>query len=97
MNKRDIMRQPTIQILLEEMIKFQPGITTMKLWEATREWAGKIASRASVAEFENELAQLRNAGGYRVTGKQWYPAGYIAVPARKGPPKEDPRQTRMFG
>ena len=97
MNKLAIMRQPSVQTLLEEMIKFQPGITTTRLWETTREWAGKIASRASVQEFERELEILRIAKDYRCTNKQWYPAGHVAPPKLCSGPKGDPRQLRMFG
>lgn len=92
MNKKDIMRQSSMEILLEEMVKHKPGITSQRLYDTVKEWAGKHF--VSAQEFDDALSGLRDRG-YRVTNCQWYPAGYVAEPKLKGPPKEDPRHTRM--
>jgi hypothetical protein len=93
MNKLDIMKQPSVELLLEEMIKFQPGITTLKLWEVTKEWFGKLVSPGMGVEFDQSLMTLR--GKYYCTNQQWYPKGHVAPPKVHGERKPDPRQTRM--
>ncbi len=93
MNKLDIMKQPSVSLLLEEMIKHQPGITSLKLWETTKEWFGKVVSPGMGAEFDNALRGLR--GTYRCTNKQWYPPKHVAPPKVHGPKKDDPKQVRM--
>lgn len=40
MNKKDIMRQSSMETLLEEMIRFKPGVTSDRLFQVTKEWAG---------------------------------------------------------
>ena len=96
MNKADVMKQPSMEILLEELIKFSPGITSDKLYTHAKDWHGKLWYHSMTTNFEWALSDLREKG-YRVTNKQWYPQGHQATPKPKGPSKEDPRQTRMFG
>jgi hypothetical protein len=93
MNKADIMRQPTVEALLEESIKSKPGITSMKLWEVTKEWHGKVFHAAMGVEFDQALRKLRDT--YRCTNKQWYPPRHSAEAKVHGPKKDDPRQVRM--
>ena len=93
MNKLEIMRQPSVETLLEEMIKHQPGITSMKLWETTKEWYGKLVSPAMGIDFDQALLKLRQT--YRCTNKQWYPRGHVAPPKVHKAPTPHPKQTRM--
>lgn len=94
MNKKEIMRQSSMGILLREMVKHQPGITSNRLFETAKEWAGKRWDFGDTLEFDDELGKMR-AEGFRVTNQQWYEKGYVADPRRKGASKEDPRQVRM--
>ena len=94
MNKKDIMRQSSMEKLLEEMVKHQPGVTSQKLFDVAKEWAGKSWGQADTFHFDEVLRKLL-AKGYRCTNKQWYPKGYVAARDPKGPPKEDKRQLRI--
>lgn len=96
MSKLERMRQESIEQLLRWCIDHEPGVTSLRLFEYTKEWYGKVWSSASTADFERALGALHTSG-YRCTNKQWYPKGHTAEPKRRGPAKEDPRQTRMFG
>lgn len=97
MNKKEIMRQTSLGVLLREMVKHQPGIASNRLFETAKEWAGTGRwDHRDTLDFEAELAKM-NGAGFRVTNKQWYEVGHISEPKRKGPSKDDPRQTRMFG
>ena len=40
MNKKDIMRQSDMRSVLVEMIRHKPGITSARLFEAAKQWAG---------------------------------------------------------
>jgi hypothetical protein len=93
MNKLEIMKQPSVEFLLREMIRFKPGITTQKLWEVTKEWHGSVVHPGIGMDFDIALGNLRSE--FRCTNKQWYPAGHQAPPQSHGPRKEDPRQVRM--
>jgi len=92
MTKLQIMSQPSVQILLEEMIKHKPGITTQRLWETTKEWYGKVRDGAGL---DFDMALMALVGKYRCTNKQWYPIGHIGEPVPSSGKKEDPRQVRM--
>lgn len=94
MNKKDIMRQASMEKLMEEMVKHQPGVTTNRLFETAKDWAGKSWEPEDVFRFEETLRSLL-AREYRCTNKQWYPKGHVAARDPKGPPKEDKRQLRM--
>ncbi len=96
MNKLDRMRQPSIDILLRWCVDHQPGITSLRLFEYTKEWYGKVWFQASTHDFERALLSMRSEG-YRVTNKQWYPQGFVGEAHPRGPVKSDPRQLRMFG
>lgn len=90
------MKQDTVAALLRYSVENEPGVTSARLFEYTKEWYGKLWGLGCTHDFECELAKMRSEG-YRVTNKQWYPAGHKAEPKRRGPSKEDPRQMRMFG
>jgi hypothetical protein len=92
MTKLEIMKQPSVQTLLEEMIRHKPGISTQRLWETVKEWNGKVREGAGV-EFDMALMEIRDK--YRCTNKQWYPIGHIGEPVASSGKKEDPRQVRM--
>jgi hypothetical protein len=109
MNKKDIMRQSSMETLLQEMIRHKPGITSARLFEAAKEWAGcskeeepdeegKPPRRQWTVkdtwEFEGILAGLI-ADGFICTNKQWQEKGFVAAKDPHGPPKTDPRQLRM--
>lgn len=93
MNKLEIMRQPSVETLLEEMIKYQPGITSLKLWETTKEWYGKLVSPAMGIDFDQAMLRLRQT--YRCTNKQWYPQGHVAPPKVHEGRASSPKQLRM--
>lgn len=93
MNKLEIMKQPTIARLLEELIRHQPGITSARLWETTKEWHGRLVDPAMGVEFDNALLGLRRE--FRCTNKQWYPRGHVGAMKLHGEKKQDPRQVRM--
>jgi hypothetical protein len=93
MNKLEIMRQTSVATLLEELIKHQPGITSARLWETTKEWYGKLVSSAMGIEFDQALLGLRSE--FRCTNKQWYPKGYVGEAKVHGEKKQDERQLRM--
>lgn len=95
MNKADIMRQKDMDTVLEEYIKHQPGVTSQKLFDVCKEWAGQSWNDKDVREFDGRLGRLL-LRGFRVTNKQWYVKGHFAERRVKGSSKEDPRQTRMF-
>lgn len=40
MNKKDIMRQQSMEAVVVEMIRHKPGVTSARLFEACKEWAG---------------------------------------------------------
>lgn len=40
MNKKDIMRQQSMEAVVVEMIRHKPGVTSARLFEAAKEWAG---------------------------------------------------------
>lgn len=96
MSKLLRMKQETVEALLRYSIEHEPGVTSTKLFEYTKEWYGKVWDIKFTWQFDQALDKIRREG-YRVTNKQWYPAGHKAEPKRRGPAKEDPRQTRMFG
>lgn len=96
MSKLYRMKQDTVGALLRYSVENEPGVTSARLFEYTKEWHGKVWDLKFTWDFERELAKMLSEG-YRVTNKQWYPAGHKAEPKRRGPSKEDPRQTRMFG
>jgi hypothetical protein len=93
MNKLEIMKQPSVESLLAEMIKHQPGITSLKLWETTKEWYGKLVNPAMGVEFDQALVKLRQT--YRCTNKMWYPPNHVAPPKVHNGPKPHPKQLRM--
>ncbi len=95
MNKLEIMKQRTVDILLAEMIKHQPGITVERLWQTTKEWYGKTVHQGMALEFDMALGQLLRTGGFHCTNKRCYPKGHIAPPQVHTGPKPDPRQVRM--
>ena len=96
MSKLERMGQSSVDTLLRWCVDHQPGVTSAKLFEYTKEWYGKLWSRGHTADFERALASMLSEG-YRCTNKLWYPAGHKAAPKLRGPVHEDPRQTRMFG
>lgn len=85
MNKVEIMRQPTLVTLLQEMTTHQPGISSQRLFDVAREWDSKLKTH----EFEGGLEELRTTG-YRVTNKRWYPAGHSAPPQSQNGSKARP-------
>lgn len=91
MNKADIMRQKTLADVLREMVLHEPGVTSKRLWDVAKEWDHRLIA----TEFDRELSVLR--GSFYCTNQKWYPKGHQAKPKLRGPSKEDPRQTRMFG
>lgn len=94
MNKKDIMRQPDMRSVVVEMIRSRPGITSARLFETCKEWAGKSWSAGDTHEFDRLLLSLRTQG-FICTNKQWQESGYVEPREPKGPPKVDPRQLRM--
>ena len=95
MNKLQLMKQKDIPSLLDYYVTHYAGVTSLKLFEACKEWAGSRWDEKDTWDFEQALANLRTKGFY-CTNKQWYPKGWKAEPKQKGPSKADPRQTRMF-
>lgn len=95
MNKLTVMKQPSVETLLEEMIKFQPGITVQRLWETTKEWYGKTVHQGMALEFDMALGTLLRQGQFHCTGKRCYPKGHTAPPSPHSGAKVDPRQVRM--
>lgn len=95
MNKLDIMRQKSVDILLAEMIRFQPGITVQRLWETTKEWYGKTVHQGMALEFDMSLGQLLRSNEFHCTNKRCYPRGHKAEPKVATGPKSDARQVRM--
>lgn len=96
MSKLHRMNQSTVDALLRYSVNHEPGITSTRLFEYTKEWYGKLWTPVATSDFERALSEML-AEGYRVTNKQWYHKDHRAEPKRRGPAKEDPRQTRMFG
>ena len=96
MNKSQIMRQPSMEAVLVESVNHQPGITSTRLFETCKEWAGGRWSAADTHQLDEILGRMRDIG-FRCANKQWYPKGHVAERKQNGPKKEDPRQTRMFG
>lgn len=96
MNKKDIMRQASMETVVVEMIRHQPGVTSNRLFETAKEWAGKSWSAGDTADFDALLVKLR-LGDFRCTNKQWYEKGHVSERKLQGPSKADPRQARMFG
>ena len=96
MNKLNRMKATSMEILLQQCVEDEPGVTSARLFEYAREWYGKLWTQGLTVDFERQLFSMVG-NDYRVTNKQWYPAGHKADPKRRGPAKEDPRQTRMFG
>ncbi len=103
MNKKDIMRQPDMKSLIKALIKSKPGITSNRLFEAAKEWAGcseetdskgRLWLLKDTMEFEGILAGLI-ADGYICTNKQWQEKGYVAEKDPKRPAEGCPRQMRM--
>lgn len=94
--KSERMRQSSIETLVQWCVDYHPGITSQRLFEYSKEWYGKLWDLVHTSEFERALVRLREQG-YRCTNKQWYPKGHKDTPKPRGPAKEDPRQTRMFG
>jgi len=94
MNKKDIMRQPTMEAVVVEMIRHKPGVTSARLFETAKEWAGKSWSASDTHDFDALLGKLRR-GDFRCTNQQWYEKGHVAQRDPHGPPKVDPRQLRM--
>lgn len=94
MNKKDIMRQQSMEAVVVEMIRHKPGVTSNRLFETAKEWAGKSWSASDTADFEALLSGLRSKG-FICTNKQWQEKGYVEPKQPKGPPKTDPRQVRM--
>ncbi len=70
MNKMEIMRQKSVDILLKEMIRSEPGVDSAKLWKTAKTWDSNLSAH----EFDSELAKLH--GDFRVTSKRWYPRGH---------------------
>ena len=95
MNKAEIMRQKDMDSVLENYIRHQPGVTSQKLYDVCKEWAGQHWTSSDTHEFDLRLGKLL-LRGFRVTNKQWYEKGHVSERKLKGPSKEDPRQTRMF-
>lgn len=95
MNKLEIMKQRTVDILLAEMIKHQPGISVQRLWETTKEWYGKTTHQGMALEFDMALGQLLRTGEFHCTNKRCYPKLHVAPPQPHSGPKSDPRQVRM--
>jgi hypothetical protein len=111
MNKKDIMRQPSMEALIPALIRSKPGITSARLFEVAKEWAGcsEEAGQAAVAKQAGEvrLWTVQDtwefegilagliADGWICTNKQWQEKGYMEPRSPKGPPKVCPRQLRM--
>lgn len=91
LSKLEIMKQKSLDDLLVRLVENSPGITTQKLFDKGKEWAG--SAHLSAHEFDRAMVKLRN-NGYRVTNKQWYPANHVAPPKVSNPKEPDPRQTR---
>jgi hypothetical protein len=89
MNKDEIKKLTSVHLVIEEMIRHQPGITSLKLWDVCKDWNHKLVAY----DFDAALSSLR--GRFRCTNKQWYPPGHVAPPKVHSGPKPDPRQTRM--
>lgn len=89
MNKLAIMKQSSLDMLLVELVKDAPGITSERLWTIAKDWDHKLLAW----EFDVALAKLREA--FRCTNKKWYPPFYKAEPKVSTGSKVDPRQTRM--
>lgn len=94
MNKKDIMRQSSMEAVVVEMIRHKPGITSNRLFEACKEWAGKSWSYGDTTDFDALVFKLRS-GDFRCTNQQWYEKGHVSQREPHGPPKTDPRQLRM--
>jgi hypothetical protein len=96
-----MMSRPDIQTLLEYCIDHDPGITTQKLFEYTKEWYGGtnrqvLWSLAQTIDFERALTLLRNKG-FRCTNKNWYSG---AAQRRMPKPRarfQDIRQGKLLG
>lgn len=95
MNKADIMRQPDMGKLLRESIKSEPGITSAKLFERAKEWAGRTWEYEDTEAFDKELFLILQEG-YRVTNQGWYVPGAEGTKKKPRTRVDDPRQTRMF-
>ncbi len=86
MDKKEIMRQASMEVLLMEMIRHKPGITSARLCDTAKEWAGRSWGQSDTFEFEDTLERLR-AGDFRCTNKQWYEKGHVATKEPHGPSK----------
>jgi len=84
----------SMEQVLEELIRHKPGITSAQLFEGAREFHGKLWHERLTPVFEKALWAVRDKG-YRVTNKQWYPAGHTAAPKLHNGTKPHPKQTRM--
>jgi hypothetical protein len=73
LNKKDIMRQPSLRALLEALVEETPGIESQKLWGAAKQWDSNL----SAGEFDAELESM--LGQYRVTAKKWYRATRLSA------------------
>jgi hypothetical protein len=89
MNKLEIMKQSSLDILLVELVKDSPGITSERLWSISKEWDHKLLAW----EFDSALVKLCES--FRVTNKKWYPPHFKADPEVHTGAKVDARQTRM--
>lgn len=89
MNKLLIMKQPSLEALIDWCIEHSPGITSERLWAVAKDWDHKLLG----FEFEDALASAREK--YRCTSKKWYPPNHKAEPKVSTGKKEDPRQVRM--
>jgi hypothetical protein len=89
MNKLEIMKQSSLDVLLAELVRDSPGITSERMWSISKDWDHKLLGW----EFDAALVTLRRE--YRCTNKKWYPPFYEAEPKVSTGSKVDPRQTRM--
>lgn len=83
------------QVITAE-IAATPGVSSKQLWELC-----KVADwRMLGCEFDECLWALSETGRYRVTNQCWWlaqPAPLFVEKRTKRAPKEDPRQTNLFG
>ena len=56
MNKAEIMRQKDMDSVLENFIRHQPGVTSQKLYDVCKEWAGQHWTEKDTHEFDLRLA-----------------------------------------
>lgn len=89
MNKLQVMKQPSLDHLLDWAITESPGIASERLWTISRDWDHKLLA----CDFDDALGRAREK--FRCTNKKWYPPHFKAEPKISTGKKEDPRQVRM--